>query len=511
MAALDAAGLADQAETVDALSLQASDVAYRGGAVDHLNRSWQPRHRSGDAAIAEAWDLLTARTRDLFRNEAVFKALKRELVTHVVGTGIAAYADVQDPVSGDLDEEFNSESDNLFEQWAEDEASADGKFSWWELQSMHLREVIETGESFLVERAMAEGDRLVPLCYQLLEAEQLDATKDWPKDSDGVKAVRGIEYRRGIPIAYWFFEDHPYDLHAGSGQSVRIPAGQVIHSFLPNRSSENRGVAWFAGGVQPARDLDWYLGNELTAAALGALLTLVIKRKHNPVGSGMGFVGDGGSTVGDSDEHGNPLTKWGRGVVASIGPEDEVTVAESKRPSRDAGPFIRIIQTQLSQTAGVSLLRMTRDYSQSSYTSARGAHLDDQAFFNVLQRWAGRSFVKQPRRRFNAMAVAHGRFRTLGARQFLKDQRHWQRVLLQGPGREQLDPEKETDAAIARIDAGLSTHQHECGLRGVNWRRVAMQRKRELAFFTKHGLSPNTGRNQRQPAEVRKDDDGDQA
>lgn len=461
--------------------------AYRGGDIDRLTRDWLPAHRSGDSAIGESWDLMLARIRDLFRNEPVMRNLRRAIVKHVIGGGIATYADVMLDAETP-DDRFNDESDDLFERWSEDEADAEGRMDWPLMQWTHLNEVIESGESLLLQCADPDPRRTIPLCFQLLEPEQLDQNRNIPRAKDGSKTVRGIEYDpRGRAVAYWIYDAHPYDVYAGySPAAQRIPADRVIHSFLPNRASENRGVPWFSPNIQSSRDLDWYIGNEMTAAALGALLTLVIKRKSGQ-GSGMGFSGP--DTTGE-DPYDNSKVKLGRGIVADIGAEDDIKVAESSRPNRDAGPFIKLILMLQSMGAGISQLRATGDYSQASYTSARGAHLDDQAFFNVLGRWAGRSFVRPVRRLHTVSAAAYGLFRTVSAKQFRNQQRHMLRVIVQPPGREQLDPEMETQAAKDRINGGLSTWREECGLRGRHWRRVAIQQRRERDFFAALGLDP---------------------
>ena len=467
---------------------------YKGGGQNRLWRDWQPPHRSGDSAIAESWDLLTSRVRDLFRNEPTLRAAKRALSKHVIGTGIQTFAEVF-ATPDEADDLFNFESDDEFERWSEEEADAEHRFAWPQMQKLHFEECMESGDSLLLKCLRKDPGRSIPLCYQMLEPEQLDQTMDWPlggnrDQKNPTKCVRGIEYTRdNVPVAYWIYDAHPYDdWSAWSTKSTRIPAERVIHTYLPNRSSEHRGVTWFSAGVQSAKDLDWYIGNELTAAAIGALLSVVVKREHGS-GSGFGFAGDPGAS--NSDQFGNPLTRLGRGTIADLGKDDELEVVESKRPNRDADPFIKLILMLQSMGVGVSYLRLTGDYSQSSYTSARGAHLDDQAFFAVLQAWAGRSFVRPVRREHTRQAAALGLYRSIGARQFVNNERQYTRIALQPPGREQLDPEMETAAALARIRGGLSTWQDEVGLRGKNWRRVAQQQAREWKTFEKLGIVPD--------------------
>lgn len=472
--------------------IRGNGQAYRGGKLDRLWKDWIPWHRSGDAAIYENWSLLTARVRDLVRNDSVMRGAKRSLAKHVIGAGIKTHADVWE--GDDPDDLYNFEADDQFDHWCDHEADVRGVFDFGQLQWQGFMECIEVGEAFFLKVADNRKGRMVPFTLQQIEPEQLDLRNDRPEGLRGGenKIVRGVEYDSfDRPVAYYVYDQHPYDLYTSwTGASRRIPAKQMIHLHLPGRPSERRGISWFAANMQTAKDLDWYLGNELTAAALGALLTLIVKRK-NGAGSGVGFVGDAASTDGNSDDYGNPLVKLGRGIVADIGSEDDIKVAESSRPNRDAAPFVKLLLQMQGMGIGLSQLRLTGDYSQSSYTSARGAHLDDQAYFCVLQHWFSRNFVLPVRREWTRQAVAYGRLRSISARQFARDEWKYLKTTPQAPGREQLDPDKETGAAMKRIRAGFSTWQHECGLRGHNWRRIVIQQERERKFFAAHGFTPD--------------------
>jgi lambda family phage portal protein len=465
------------------------ETAYKGGDINRLNKSWLPPHRSGDGAIAESWDLLLARVRDQLRNEPTLQSVQRELMKGVIGGfGIQCFSEAVDDEGEPLDD-FNEEADDQFEEWASGECDAEGKKAWAGMQKLAFEEMAGIGESLLLRVDDNSPGRIVPLCYQLLEAEQIDEWRDHEPNKSGSRkrCVRGIEIDgNNRPVAYWLYDDNPHDASFGAQASKRVPAEKVIHNFIPTRASQTRGISWMTSIMQTARDVDWYLGNELTAAALGALLTAYIKRQNG--GNGSGLIG-GASQGQDAN---NPF-KLGRGAIAELGPNDEVGTVESKRPNRDAGPFIKLLLGMQAMGAGLSPLRLTRDYSQSSYTSARGAHLDDQAYFVVLQEWFAHMCVLRVRREFMRQAVALGRLKSVTARLFLRNERRYQRVSLQPPGREQLDPEAETEAAAGRLRAGLSTFQEECAKRGKHWRKVARQRARENAYFERIGVTPDLG------------------
>jgi capsid protein len=58
-----------------------------------------------------------------------------------------------------------------------------------------------------------------------------------------------------------------------------------------------------------------------------------------------------------------------------------------------------------------------------------------------------------------------------------------------GAARGQIDEKKETEAAIMRIEAGLSTLEIECARLGHDYRDLIVQRAREKRMLDKHGLT----------------------
>jgi len=464
---------------------------YRGGEINRLNKPWQPEKLSGDAAINLNWDLLTRRIRDLGRNDPALIALKRAQLDHVVGDGIGTTASVK--VGDELDDEFNTEADEEWDWWLENEADVSGKLGWPDLQRQVYGEMLETGEGLLLECARNDPARQTPLCYQSLEAEQLDANKDQPPRDGQNEIIRGVEVDRWkMPVAYWLFDVHPGDYHHFSLQSVRMPAERVLHVTLPGRPSQVRAASLYNCITMTARDLDNYLGNELTASNIGSLFTLV--HKTQTPGTGMGFTGDGTDTS-TTDDAGNPKLRLGRGIVCQIPHKDTIEPVEASHPNRDARVFTDLMLLLLSMGGNVSPYRLTRDYSGTTYVAARAAHLDDRAAFRPMQGYLARTLCLPVRRRWTELAVAGGVITSVSAQQFRRQQRRWQRVKVVPPAYEDIDPEKATDADIAAVGAGFATQEDVCARRGKkDWRRVILQRKREIAFAKKHGVPTNYDR-----------------
>jgi len=58
-----------------------------------------------------------------------------------------------------------------------------------------------------------------------------------------------------------------------------------------------------------------------------------------------------------------------------------------------------------------------------------------------------------------------------------------------GASRGQIDEKKETEAALMRIDGGLSTWEKECAQLGLDFREVFAQRSREQKMMKAMGLT----------------------
>jgi len=472
----------------------ASYEAYRLARIDRRTRHFIPDTQSGDAAIAESHDLMHARIRNNRLNVAQVTRIVEALTDLVVGTGIQTFASPLDPwanltaISDDeLDQFLRSslEMDDVFCDWFEDPAQFDiaGKLSGYDVQRMMFSENVEVGDGLLLRCHRKPQPGRVSLCYQLLERDQLDCSKDRPAAPGQNKIVNGIELDKwGREVAYHIYEAHPYDYqaHAGLSQkSERIPADRVIHLFGARRPSQNVGVTWLHAIGQNALDRESFISSELQAAAKQALIALVAKR-DNPNTGTLGLADTDTSVDGDTDALGNEEIKLGTSpIAAEIGVNESVDLVEANRPNSTSEPFINMLDRDTAGGTGLSIYTLNGDMSRTNYTGFRGAILIEDQHIRPIQNFVARNVVIPIRRRFNVEAAASGLYSTVSASEFFGDMRRYQRVDALAPGREMLDPENETEAAIGRMRSALSNLKIECARRGLHWIRVLLQAKLE--------------------------------
>ncbi|HJT34862.1 MAG TPA: phage portal protein [Pirellulales bacterium] len=473
-------------------------TSYRDAAQTRMNRDWVTGHMSGDMAIFSSWDTLIRRARDLVRNEPWARAAINKIALNVVGEGIRTESEIEFD-DGTLDDETNAQIDAAFEHWAMHEADAAGQLTWYEIQQLAMAETPESGEVFLVACHKHERNRSIPLCFQVIEPEQLFPGYDWPGDwvqpggnpviQNRDKIKRGIKFDKwGAPQSYHFWSDHPYDIVPSlQMRPVILEAARVIHYFAKTRPSLTRGITWFHNILQAMRDLGEYLGDEMAAARIGSLFVAAVKREAG-AGTGLGLEDDSTSTDIEADT-GNPLVNLGPGIVADLGPNDSVEQINPTRPNKDAGAFLSLILNSMANGVGLSYIGLTADVSKANFSSARFARQADKKFWQFYQANFGRRVVLNVRQRVVEQLIALDRIPSLSPNQLAANRDRWLCTRLLPPGWDELDPAKDIDAAIARIRAGLSTLQEECAGRGRNWRKVLVQRFREREFARELGLN----------------------
>lgn len=447
------------------------DNPYSGARITKLNNHWMPKHFSGDQAIRESWDLLTARIRDRVRNDSALTKCKETLLRLVIGTGIHSYSNASELM--EEDEQlvgFEVESDTWFERWAESEADAEGEHSWWELQRLAFGDVIEAGNALFLETIRDDPSRTVPLAYQLLEWEQIDKTVD--RDAEWSRNHRGRRYNRisnGVEfdslnrkVAYYVYDAHPYDSSTGwSFTSRRIPASRILHLYQPQRPSAKLGVTWFAPLMQTNQDLDRYVANELTTRALTALLGVAIKTNDKNASVGLDA---------EDPDTGLPSFKLGYPHIGVLNKDDEIEVVETKRDTKEANALINLLLNLQAMGCRISLNRLLGDPSRANLASIKASHQDDEAMVAPIQQTVARRLVLPVRHAHTRWGFAQGLFRNATARDYQRQPWRYNTCSVIASDSVDLDQEA-VESAIDRMRSGLSTYQDECAKRGTHWRR----------------------------------------
>jgi len=166
-------------------------------------------------------------------------------------------------------------------------------------------------------------------------------------------------------------------------------------------------------------------------------------------------------------------------------------------PGQPGGVGDRFEQSLLRHTAaalGLSYEQFSRDYTQTNYSSARASMNETWKFMQgrkttVADRFASNVFALWFEEALNAGDITTV---TTAMPNFYKgtNKEAYLACSWVGASRGQIDEKKETEAAIARIQGGISTYEKECARLGDDFREVFAQRARERKMMETLGIAP---------------------
>jgi len=443
--------------------------------------------------IAGAGETITARARWLVRNNGYAANAVEAFACNVVGDGIK-------PSSSIADAALKEELQTLWLAWT-DEADAEGLTDFYGLQRRATREVFLAGEVFLRIRPRRTSDGLtVPLQLQMLPSEMLPLNMN--RELQGGGQIRqGIEFNAiGRRVAYHFLRRHPGDMTDPglAGETVRIPASDIIHIIDPVEAGQLRGVSRFAPSIVKLFTLDLYDDAELERKKIAAMFAMFITSPapETPL------------EPADEDLEVEP------GQVVRLDPGEDVSTPATPDSGSTYEPFQYRTLLQISAALGVPYGYLTNDTAKGNFSNTRISLAD---FRRRISAWQHGVLVYQMCRavwtRWLDMAVLSG---ALDLPEYDAKRRQYQACMWLPTKWDWVDPMKDASAEILQIEAGLKSRTQALSERGYDAeqveREIAAERQRELALgldFRHPGSpakAPSQGKGQNSDTEGQADD-----
>jgi lambda family phage portal protein len=425
--------------------------SYAGAAIGRLTSGWRAPTSSADAELHTALNTLRARSRELVRNGSYAKRAKVIVDNNVVGAGIGMQGQVRPLARERLDDRANSAIEDAWAHWARaGNCHTAGLLHFADLERVLIGEIFEAGEVFVRKHARPFGESRVPLALEVIEAERIADDYLIPEGVDPQRYRLGVEvdaYNR--PVAYWVRQRHPGDVRPyqtlTGDRLERVPAEQMIHLYVAERSPQTRGVPWLHSAMRRLNDMDGYTEAEIVAARGGATYMAFIKSEglDNPLGT--------------QENAGEQQVQLEPGLVQRLQPGEDIEFNNPNRPNPNMDPFLRYLLREVAAGIGVSYESLSRDYSQSNYSSSRLALLDDRDLWRTMQAWFVRSFREPLHREWLRAAVLSRAVGAVSVEEYAMRPEKFEAVKFKPRGWQWVDPTKEVDAYVTAIKAGLTT------------------------------------------------------
>jgi lambda family phage portal protein len=288
---------------------------------------------------------------------------------------------------------------------------------------------------------------------------------------------------------------------------------QVIHLFEQLRVDQSRGVTEMAAALKEMkithhwRDLN--IQNAVTQAMYAAAIT-------SDLPSEAVFTALGGGTMNATTIQ-NAVTSYAEGYLSSVakyaGTARGLQIDGVKIPHLypgtkldllspgKGGPlgqeFEQSLLRYIAASMGVSYEQLSRDYTNTNYASARAAMAETWKFMQARKKLVADKYGTIAFRLWLEEAINNNEIASFPASQatslYTNRRLNMRFDALSkcdwiGASRGQIDEYKETQAAVLRIEKGLSTAEDELARLGKDWRKVYRQLRREKEMREAMGL-----------------------
>lgn len=460
-----------------------------------------------------------ARSREVVTNDGYAQGVVDTHRDSIVGTQFRLNAQpnfvvLQRNISKSFDEvwaqEFKETVEEQFNLVADSNAcwlDASRTMTFTALVRLAVAGFVYTGEVLSTSEWIREVDRPFNTAVQMISPMRLSNPQG---QVDTANLRNGIEKDdRGKPLAAHIRDSYPTEFYMGQNSFTwtRVPFekpwGRRMVIFIKDaiQPSQTRGISALVAVLKQMRMTKKFQDITLQNAVINASYAATIESDlPNDViaaamGSGqsvdaaqgfMSFIGTYLSGLNSYLESANGVAVDGA-KMPHLFPGTKLNAKTLGTPGGVGTEFEVSLLRHIAAGLGISYEEFAHDFSKTNYSSARASmlvtykHMMARKKF-VADRFANEVYALWLEEIMNGNGLPMPR--NYDYRVFYAP---WGKDALTacdwtGSGRGQIDEMKETQAAVIRIAAGLSTYEIEIAKFGGDWRKVFRQRSREQKF-----------------------------
>jgi lambda family phage portal protein len=449
--------------------------SYQAASTSRLFADFKDSERSADSELHTVINRMRSRARDLSRNNEYAKRYLTLLKTNVVGEKGFTLQVKATNSGGELDQIGNQAVESAFRAWGRlGNCTVDGKMSWIDAQKLVIEALARDGEIFIIKHRGASFKDSFAL--EFIEPDQVDEKKSM-RLSNGNEIRMGVEldkFRK--PVAYYLRTNHPgdYDFatQSTSPKHQRIPADRVIHIYQHLRAGQTRGEPWMAPAIPALKQLNGFREASIVAARMGA--------------SKMGFftspAGDG--FVADDLDGSVKIMEAEPGAFHELPAGVDFKTFDPQFPNNEFESFHKAVLKGVASALNVSYNSLASDLEATSYSSIRQGALEERDSYRNMHSFMIEHFVRPV---FEAWLSASMEMNTFGipVRQF---DRFSDAAEFRGRAWNWVDPQKEMNAAINGMKAGILSLQDVAAQYGKDTEELLGQIVRDKALMDQFGV-----------------------
>lgn len=503
------------------LSGAGSELSIAGDAYEGASRvsrelaGYSPAIRSADADLLPNKREADARTRDTTRNDAYVQGGATLRKDNIVGSYYMLNAK---PVTTVLfgkedskwEDEFQEEVEEKFGLWAESfdnwpDAARQNTLTGQVRMAVDQHTVY--GEVLASAEWLRDEPRPFRTALQMIDTDRLSTPPEFIGDKNVRMGVRRNQF--GAPQGYYVRMSHPSDWLSADSYNwkyipIRKPWGrlQMLHIFDQMRPDQSRGIALMVAALSEMKMTKNFRKMVLQNAVLNATYAATIESDlpteaiFAQLGGGdmsaeriqeaiSGYIGGHFDSIGQY-VGGSKNLKIDGLKIPHLPPGSKLHLQGAGQGGPLGSEFEQSLLRHIAAALNVSYEQLSRDYSKTNYSSARAAMNETYKAMlsikrSVADRYASTAYSLWLEEALNKGAITSLR-RNMPSFYEGQFKDAYCACDWVGASRGQVDELKETQAAILRLNNGLSTLEQEHARLGQDWRKQMRQMKREMEW-----------------------------
>jgi len=222
-------------------------------------------------------------------------------------------------------------------------------------------------------------------------------------------------------------------------------------------------MPYLAPIIELVKQISKYTNAEVAAAVVNSYFTVFLKSPSGDTGLSAFEMTEETNAASDDKDY-----KLGMGAFITLANDETVEFADPKRPNQNFDGFMTALLRQIGAALSLPYELLNYQFS-SSYSASRSAMLLAWKMFKTRRTWLENHFCNVVYENWFEEAVLRGRVDAPG---FMEDHgiraAYLQNIWV-GPSPGQIDPTKETTAALDRIGGRLSTISGESAAIGEDF------------------------------------------
>ncbi|WP_295852022.1 phage portal protein [uncultured Xylophilus sp.] len=481
----------------------ASMASHSGAAGNDLAMlDWNPLAASADADLLPDLGTLTARSRDLARNNGLMAGGQQTLRDNIVGAVLRLAATPDYRMLGwtrEYAREWGNNVEAHFRSWAETtECDAGRSLTLLGLTLQALGGAMTNGDAVALPLWLPRPGLRWNTRLMVVESDRLCTPLPLEHREDIRGGVEMDAY--GAPVAYHVLKRHPGDriglFGAGAGMALeweRIPAfttwgrARVLHLHDKERSGQSRGKPIVSAVMREFRMAGKYAENELQASLANSLVAAFLESDLDQESAATLFGQDPRASWAQSVGQARNIRQLKGAAVIPLPAGAKMSSFTPGRPNQAFDAFMVNVERRIAAGMNMPYELLMKDFSRTNYSSARAALLEAWRYFHGRRRWLSDYWLRSIYELWLEEAVNSG---AIDAPGFYANRYAYCRARFIFGGRGWVDPVKEAQASALRMEKGISTLEMECAEQGLDYEEVLDQQQLEARMRAERGLPP---------------------